>query len=175
MLVNKLATHAKKKLVASLGKNTIPQNAYNKKTKRVSFAPESTQYAFWEPTADEDVLPENACEEAFMKNACEEGESIVATNMEDGPMNTSVLDAIIQMIQKTLEQKRYTRQRVVEHFEKQDTAIVLRLLTRIMLALTRARKYAFTKNSMCIQAEKWHPTLLFWIAALKKGSETNSS
>ena len=103
--------------------------------KQVIFAPTSTQYAFWVPSEEEckDVLMQ--CEES--KNVCEEGESIIATKTEDGPMHGAVLDTIIQMIQMTREEKKYTRQRVVDHFKTQDTNTVLRLLAKIMRTLKR--------------------------------------
>ena len=113
---------------------------------------------------------DNECDEA-----CEEGESIIVTNTEDGPVNGAVLDTIIQMIQMTREQKKYTCQRVVDHFKSQDKNTVLRLLAKIMRTLKRKEKYSFVKHQMCIQATTWEPVFKFWITALKCAQEKSSS
>ena len=162
--------------------------------KQVNFAATSTQYAFWAPSEEvcEDVLmpckeSKNECDEACESSiatktednecdeACEEGESIIVTNTEDGPVNGAVLDTIIQMIQMTREQKKYTRQRVVDHFKSQDTNTVLRLLAKIMRTFKRKGKYGFVKHNMCIQATTWEPAFKFWITALKDAQEKSSS
>ena len=159
-----------------------------KTKKTVSFAPHSMQLAFLETVEEEAATPmqteaavpvqteaakpmqtEAAIpveEEEMQKDALEEGETMIETKTIDGCANACIITAIIQMLQSSETNPRWTRERVCNHYKTQDTYKVLAMLRRIYRYYQRKGNFTFTMGMKCFQGQRWLPALRFWIKAV---------
>ena len=105
-------------------------------------------------------------EEEMQKDALEEGETTIETKTIDGCANACIITAIIQMLQSSETNPRWTRERVCNHYKTQDTYKVLAMLRRIYRYYQRKGNFTFTMGMKCFQGQRWLPALRFWIKAV---------